>query len=291
MKKFSYTVLLTYGDQKQSSADPIESYTTFLTSSIQTTAAELQKTKTDVIQKNGTILRGGLTQFLSTPLKSDKDEIIKLIEDSIENTVHQLDAAPMLGTVQHSLWSIVDPQDVPLHRHSMGIVKRLLKHGKTMLINAGCSFGKNAPPVFVSHFLFNGFSTILPLQKIIDQFGDQQVLTQVNNVMHTMVASPDSYAASERNMLVIDLDINDSASIETLIPELQKLLEAEGANDLVCSVQTFHSRVGSLLQLRCSLDIDVLPIGKIISQLAEIHPELKTALNNNGTITVLKPIA
>ncbi|MFZ4619317.1 MAG: hypothetical protein ACOYNS_02070 [Bacteroidota bacterium] len=291
MKKFSYTVLLTVSETEQSASETIEAYRTFLTSSIQSKAAELQKQKADVIQKNGTILRGGLTQFLSTPLKSDKDEIIKLIEDSIENSVQQLDAAPMLGTVEHSLWRVVDPQEVPLHKHSIGVVKRMLKEGKTMLTEAGCTFGKNAPPVIVSHFQFDGFSTILPLQKIIDQAGDQKLITQVNNVMRTFTAAPEKYSGSDRQMLLIDLNVNETSAIESMLSEIRTLLENEGVNDVVCSVQTFHSRVGAVLQIACSLDSDTVPIGKIVMTLAEFHPELKTALNNHSMVTLLQPLS
>ncbi len=289
MKKFSYTVLLTPAAPEQSSSDPVEAYRTFLTASILAKAAELQKMKSDVIQKNGTILRGGLTQFLSTPLKSDKDEIIKLIEDSIENSVQQLDAAPMLGTVDHTLWRIVDPQEVPLHKHSIGVVKRMLKEGKSMLTEAGCTFGKNAPPVFVSYFQFDGFSTIHPLQKIIDQAGDQKLITQVNNVMRTLTAAPDKYSGTDRQMLLIDLNVTDPSVIESIMSEITAALESEGALDVIGSLQTFHSRVGSVLQLACSLDIDTVPIGKIVTTLAELHPELKTALNNHSMITLLQP--
>ena len=289
MKKFSYTVLLSPTDPATPASEILESYRSFMSSSISAAAAELQKLKTDVIQKNGTILRGGLTQFLSTPLKSDKDEIIKLIEDSIENSVAQLNAAPMLGTVEHSLWSIVDPQDVPLHRTSIGVVKRLLKEGKSMLTEAGCSFGKSAPPVFVSRFHFDGFSTILPLQKSIDKFEDRQQLEQVNNVVHTVTASTDG-PTSLMKLMLIDLHLEDISAIEPLLPEIRKVCESAGVTGFGASVQTFHSRIGSLFQLCCSIDVDTVPIGSVITAIGEVHPQLKTALNNNGSVVILNPL-
>lgn len=289
MKKFSYSVLLTPTEEDAAAADILDSYRTFMTSSILSSANELQKVKTEVIQKNGTILRGSLTQFLSTPLKSDKDDIIKLIEDSIESSVRQLNAAPMLNTVEHSLWSIVEPQDVPLHRNSIGVVKRLLKEGKSMLTEAGCVFGKSAPPVYVSRFLFDGFSTILPLQKIIDQFEDRQQIAQVNNVVHSVTASTDPSSA-DLHMMLIDLDLQDFSSVETLMPEIQTACETAGAKGFVSALQTFHSRFGSLLQLSCLLDIHAVPIGAIITSIGELHPQLKTALNNSSTVVILKPI-
>lgn len=289
MKKFSYTVLVTPKDERLPASEIIESYRAFMSTSITTAAAELRKLKTDVIQKNGTILRGGLTQFLSTPLKSDKDEIIRLIQDSIENSVQQLNAAPMLDSVEHSVWTIVDPQDVPLHRTAVGVMKRLLKEGKSMLTEAGCSFAKTAQPVYLSRFLFDGFSTILPLQKSIDQFEDSQPLVQVNNVVHTVTASSE-LPATRQMMLLIDLSFDDPSVIEPLLPEIRRICEASGAGGFSTATRTFHSRFGSLFQISCMADLDSVPIGSLITSIGEIHPLLKTALNNTGSVIVLSPV-
>ncbi len=289
MKKFSYTVLFTRSKQAPKDADPLEAYTSFVAASIQSIAADLQRTKTEVIQKNGTILRGGLTEFLSTPLKSDKDSIIKLIQDSIENSIRQLDAAPMLSTVDHTLWSIIDPQDVPLHRHSVGLVKRLLKQGKNMLTLAGSPGGKNAEPVMLSQFQFEGFSTMLPLKKIIDQFGDEPQLDQVNNVMHTRCDSSDFSPRTDLQRLIIELDVNDPSLVVSHEQELRNAIEGAGASQMICAVQTFRSTVGASMQLSCSLEMSAVPVGAVISAIADVHQDLKTALNNHASLYLLQP--
>jgi hypothetical protein len=289
MKKFSYFVIL----QKQSpvqrtGSDPFDAYRIFVQESIRTKAVEFQLVKTETIQKNGSILRGGLTQFLSTPLQSDKKEIIKLIEDSIENTVTQLDAAPVLSSVQHSLWKVMEPQQVPLQRQMVGVMKRLLKNGRSMLVSAGCVFGKNSGDAAVSLFEFDGFSTVSSLHSILAAFPVEEQLLPVNGEFLSAAHSIGTDIAQEKNLVVIDFNANDAAMTALLTERFQVLTQQFGIQHITLSTQSLHSSVGAFNQLRVGMDVNKVPLGSVLVSLTEENPGLEDSITNHGSVTVLE---
>ncbi|MFA6467546.1 MAG: hypothetical protein WCW35_01520 [Bacteroidota bacterium] len=291
MKNYSYFVLL----QQNSSAsrlseDSFEEYKNFIPLSLQSVAAEFQRKKSEAIQKNGSILRGGLAHFLSTPLKSDTEEIIRLIQDSIENTVQQLDAAPMLSTVEHSLWKVLEPQEVPLQRQLVGVVKRLLKNGRTMLVNAGCTFGKNSGEIGVSLFLFNGFSTVQSLKSIIDNFSSRQVLSVVNGSVNANAIAIERDIPPEKNLIVIDFNYPDDSILDVLNQRLPVLLDQFGITHCTFTKQLLHSAVGAAYQIRFGLNVHKHPLGSVILSLVGDHVELENAVTTNGSLIVLEQL-
>ncbi len=291
MKKFSYSVILQQNENKaKTETDTFEVYRTFVSTGIQTAFTELEKIKSDTIQKNGTILRGGLGHFLSTPLKSDTDEIIRLIRDSIENTVHQLDAAAILSTVDHSLWKIIEPQNVPLHRQIVGVVKRLLKNGRTILADAGCQFGKNSGDTIISLFQFNGFATAQSLKSIIDQFTLQQSLTAINGTLLNTLTTIEEGDSEEKFTIQIDFDIPNDAVISQLIERIPLMLDQFGIKKLKLSKQSLHSGVGGEYQIQFGMDINKYPLGTVILSLTEKNEELEEAITVHGSLIVLEQI-
>ena len=261
MKKFSYRIILQQSpDVSKSGQKSFESYLNFISEAIINVASEFQRIKADVIHKNGTILRGGLSHFLSTPLKSDKDEIIHLIEDSIENTVQQLNAAPALSSVEHSLWRVMDPQVVPLHRQMVGVIKRLLKNGRSMLVEEGCLFGKNTGDVVISLFLFDGFSTVQSLKSIIDGFPHEKHFSIINGVFTTTVTSSDKEGAAEKNLVVINFDFDSDKIIEMLNKQLPVLFGQFGIKHFSLSKQSLHNSAGRAFQLRFGMNVDTVPL-------------------------------
>lgn len=289
MKKFSYFVLLQQQTTSfKSDENPLESYKNSIPEIISKTAAEFRRTKSEVIQKNGTILRGGLAHFLSTPLKSDKDDIIRLIEDTIENTVLQLNAAAMLSTVEHTLWKVLDPQDVPLQRQMVGVMKRLLKNGRTMLVDAGCSFSRNSGDIAVSLFQFDGFSTVQSLKSVIDSFTTLDPLTCVNGSFETMLISIEPSVIPEPNLVVINFDFQDDSIIELLNQRIPSLLDQFGIGQLYFSKHALHTSVGSSYQLRIAMNVGKIPLGSMIISLIGDHDELEDAITNHGSLVVLE---
>jgi hypothetical protein len=291
MKKFSYSVILQQnGNQEKTEEDTFESYRSFVLSGVQTALSELEKTKSDTIQKNGTILRGGLGHFLSTPLKSDTDEIIRLIRDSIENTVQQLDAAPILSSVEHSLWRIIEPHRVPLHRQLVGVVKRLLKNGRTILVEAGCQFGKNSGETILSKFSFNGFATALSLKTIVDQYVSQQTISVVSGTLSSTITAIEEGEQKENFIVQIDFDLPNDSVISQLLERIPVLLDQFGIKNFIVSKQSLHGGVGGEYQIQFSVNIDKNPLGTVIMSLVDDSQELEEAITVYGSLIVLEKI-
>lgn len=292
MKKFSYSVILQQNEnQIKTESDVIDLYKTFVTTGIQTALTDLEKIKSDTIQKNGTILRGGLGHFLSTPLKSDTDEIIRLIRESIENTVQQLDAAAILTSVEHSLWKIVEPQNVTLHRQIVGVVKRLLKNGRTILIDAGCQFGKNTSDTVISTFQFNGFATAQSLKSIIDQFTLQQSFTAINGTLFNTLMTIEDGDTEEKFTIQLDFDVPNETVISHLIDRIPSMLDQFGIKKFKLSKQSLHSGVGGEYQIQFRMDINKYPLGTVILSLIDKNEELEEAITVHGSLIVLEQIS
>ncbi len=289
MKKYSYSVILQHnGTTSKPDENPFEMYKSFVENNIKSTLSDIQRFKTETIQKNGTILRGGLSPFLSTPLKTDTDEIIRLIEDSIENTVQQLDAAPILSSVEYSIWKVLDVNEVPLNRQIVGVVKRLLKNGRMMLSEAGCSFAKNSGDVAFSIFSFDGFSTVQPLKAIVDSFGRQQLLSVVNGSMTTTLTAIEQEAKEEKNLVVIDFDYADDSIVDLLNLKLNVLLDQFGIKYFTLSKHSLHSGIGLTYQMRFGLNASKYPLGSVILSLVGEHDELEDAITTHGSLIVLE---
>lgn len=289
MKKYSYfAILQQQPDSVKSGTAPFDDYKSSIPANIQKVAAEFQKIKTETIQKNGTILRGGLTHFLSTPLQSDKDEIIKLIRDSIENTVQQLDAAPMLSSVQHALCWVMEPQEVPLQRQIVGVMKRLLKNGRTLLLNAGCQFGKSSGPVAVSLFTFDGFSTIQSVNSIIHTAAASNNMTVVNGAIDSTLTFIEKEPSQDPHVVVVDFDTAEESITDIINAKLPILLDQFGIKSFTLSKQTLHNSFGSAYQIRFSMNVNKHPLGSVILSLTGENDELEDAITNHGSLIVLE---
>jgi hypothetical protein len=289
MKKFTYSVILQKTDAlKKNEVDLFEEYRAFIYSENQTILSELSKIKSDTIQKNGTILRGGLTHFLSTPLKSDKEDIIRLIEDSIENTVQQLDAAPNLSSVEHSLWKIIDPQNVPLHRQLVGVVKRLLKNGRAILNEAGCQFGKNSGETIISSFHFDGFSTAQSIKILIDRFTDQQPIGTIIGTLSSTITVIEEEDLENKFIVQIDFDLINSSILPMLNERIPILLDQFGIKNVKISKHSLHHGIGGEYQIQFSMDIEKYPVGTVIMSLVGDSEELEEAITVHGSLNILE---
>lgn len=289
MKKFSYFVILQkYSLSSQSDDDQFEAYRSFITANLKSVTAESLRTSSELMQKNGTTLLGGLTQFLATPLKSDKDDIMRLIKDSVENTIHQLDAAPMLSSVEHSVWNVMEPSDVPLHRQSVGLLKRLLKNGKQMLKHAGCTFGKNSGPVAISFFSYEGFSTVQSLNHAVKLFEEQKVLLIVNASVSSTLYSSQQNDVADGYQIVFDMNESNDAVMDLLKTQLSTISERFGIKQFSISKQSLHSGFGSPYQIRFGLDINKQKLGSVLSAITDDHTVLNEALTHDSSLIVLE---
>ena len=166
MEKFIYSLLF----QKMNPEDEKDELNFFselhksLLNEFESEISAFNKTRTEAVQKAVSGLRGGLSTYLSTPLMSYKNDIESVIRDNVENMVNQLGIEKNITASRLFSYKILDYPQIPLHRQLVGVMRRLIKNGKTMLADAGVATGKNSGNIYLTLFTLDEFAT-LPLLK------------------------------------------------------------------------------------------------------------------------------
>lgn len=289
MKKHSAIIIL----QRQSTAvqadgDAFDQFSAAVQGALRSRTSPFDQGVTDAIQKNGSILRGGLSHFLSTPLKSDKDEIITLIEESIRSAVEQSDAAPQIGSTQFTLWKVMDPLQVPLQRQMVGVMKRLLKNGRSILVAAGAAFGKNSGDIAVALFEYDGFSTVQSVAGLARTSLPQDAVTMVNGALFTSVTAEGDEPWTGPHLVSIDCTIQDDAILPYLSERFALLAGQFGIRSITLSRQALRFSSGEAFQIRIGTDLNKYPLGSILVTLTGDHAAVEDAVTNNGAVTVLE---
>lgn len=166
----SYSVL----DQIPSSANPQEfqsSQRTFL-GRIRTESALLreafQGSLLDTRMKFAQVAKGSLNQFLSTPIKSDNEDVQRIIKDAFEKYSEQIMPTSSVGI--EAAWSsqvIADSMLVGGQTKISRIIRRMLSAGKRKLKESGFKLGRNPSNIYESVYLFDGGWNLDPLEYLL----------------------------------------------------------------------------------------------------------------------------
>lgn len=135
------------------------------------------------------VVRGMLSPFLSTPLKSDDEEIRKIIREGITEFSKQVSPDLPYGMRSTSEGQIV------VEPEATGITKKLLDSGKVYLRDLGFQMAKNGPAIFESVFLVDGGINFDIIEHIVrDRIG---IYTPVHG-KHILEFDAYAYAAYNR---------------------------------------------------------------------------------------------
>jgi len=158
-KLISYSVL----DQIPPSANP-EEFRASLRGSvgkIREDAALLreafQASLLETRMKFAQVAKGSLNQFLSTPIKSDNEDVQRIIKDAFEKYSEQIMPTPRVGI--EAAWSsqvIADSMLVGGQTKISGVIRKMLSAGKRKLKESGFTVGRNPSNIFESVYLFEG---------------------------------------------------------------------------------------------------------------------------------------
>lgn len=267
--------------------DPVTVYHHAVTESLRLSAAAGAQAKGEIIQKNGSILRGGLIHFLSTPLKSDKDDIIRLIEESIAASIRQLDAAPLVETTVHTLWRVMEPASVPLHRQMVGVVKRLLKNGRSQLASTGVQFGKNAGDITASLFAFDGFATVRTIRGIVDGATNSEPLRAVSGNLLSFVGAGEGNF-EEPHRAVIEFDDPDGLMASGIMERCATLGDLFGVRSWTLLRRVLHATGNGEYQIHFGFDAKRSPLGSILLTLIGEDTAFEDAVTSTGALVVLE---
>ncbi|MDD5464648.1 MAG: hypothetical protein PHP62_05870 [Candidatus Moranbacteria bacterium] len=295
MEQFIYSILL----QQQSAESQISDSDIFsgLHSTIKQLLEEkdneVKKNTSEFAQKNGANLLGGLSHFLSTPLKSDKEEIDRLIIESFENLLKQTGIYQTLNDIHFASYRILEPQQVPLHRQLVGVVKRILKNGKTWLSDSGVSTAKNSGDAFCSMIMVEQFSALPSVKNIFEQALQQKTehnLSIFGQSISSVIFRSGNRDHTEKNIVQMNFvaDENEVARLQSNVAVLEHQF---GIKYYQLTKRTFEMGHKLPYRFQFAVDIEKHALGSIVVALVADDEALEDALTTEGSLIVLEKIS
>lgn len=111
-------------------------------------------------------IRGALTQFLTTPLKSDEEDIERAVRDELRELAGLVAAdlpIGMTGSVEGRILTLTQDETIP---------KSTLARTRAYLRQLGFLVGSSSPPIFTSQFFVHGGHNLDVLEHLVrDRIG------------------------------------------------------------------------------------------------------------------------
>ncbi len=128
--------------------------------------AGYKKTLQEITVRETQILRGALSQFLETPIRSDNAEVQKIFLDAFQKYGGLITVTGDYGVIRSSEGKLSLPDS------QQAAQKRLGRSGKAYLTELGFTFGKASGPVFESVFYVRGGANLDIIEHLVrDRLG------------------------------------------------------------------------------------------------------------------------
>jgi hypothetical protein len=125
-----------------------------------------RRTLEEIISREGQAVRGSLTEFIQTPLRSDEEEVRGRIGESLRRVTEQLDGSGRLGLIRSLEGKLTFPASRTPHE------RKILQHGKEYFEGLGFALAKDSSPSFESMFVVQGGLNLDILEHIVrDKLG------------------------------------------------------------------------------------------------------------------------
>lgn len=172
-KTYSYTIFWqrkdTEGKNGLSHQEYFSEMKRYIDSRFKDLKIEIDKKRNDILQNQSQILRGGLAEFLSTPLQSDSNSINRTILETLSIAVNQSVTHPYPHLL--SLGSVsLEPQNIFLQKKGAAAIRAMLARGKKEMQRRGIQFAKNYSPAYYTKFLLSDLDIIPAIKEILLNF-------------------------------------------------------------------------------------------------------------------------
>jgi hypothetical protein len=125
-----------------------------------------QKSSRELLLREAQMLRGALSQFLETPIRSDNAEIQRIVSDTLTRLQDQLLPQGRAGVEWSTEGMIVHVNRGPAD------IRKSFQAGMAMLAGLGFAVKSSSRPVFESQFVFHGGTNIDRIEHIVrDRIG------------------------------------------------------------------------------------------------------------------------
>lgn len=282
---------------------------TLLRKTSNTLTADLAKSYFETLQKYSQMTRGSLNQFLSTPIKSDEEEIRRTIKDNFEQFAEQY--ADMLNTgIEHS-WQSRFLLEQSLLVGNDKNTRKLFQNGKKFLVQSRILAGKIPSAVFESVFVFPSPQGLAHLNNVIALLPDGEFEYFTSSVARN--ASLDEIVHEAGTKLLTSVKSGTDAGKEikpqiaqweiTLYPKFNHLnlvdFESKCANLFTRITSEFNIQhialwkrllnlgSGALYSIRLTTIPDIQMVAEIIRWFTDkADSDLRTAFISNGALVV-----
>lgn len=261
-----------------------------LRSASERSSAEHRRNAAELVQKTVAGLRGTLSPYLSTPLMSDKAEIDRSIQDRIEFVMEQNDvAAAPLSSV--ATYRIAETADVPLQRQMVGVMRRLLKNGRSLLAEAGVLTGKNAGPVFLTVCGVPSMDSAAAVHDIIAGFrpSDENVPCVLVQDMTASLLNGPVPSEGSGHLVLLTFDVPEG-SVGEVAARVDALNGRYGIRGPLLLKRTFASGFGRGCSVMFSADLTRHPLASIMLALTGESDALEDAVTTHGALIVMTPV-
>jgi hypothetical protein len=296
-ERFQYFVLAQKAieDQKSEGIDRefFSDLHKFLISSLAKISEDRSRSADDIIQKGISGLRGMLSPYLSMPLISDKSDIENAIREHFRRMMEQSGAVSSDAPFQIETFIVMESQDIPLHRQIVGVIRRLLKNGRTHLADTGVSFGKNFGSVYITQIEHEDFSAIPLLAaslNVIPAELNRSEYMFVSDGIGEIVYGGASERVFSDHVMMLQWD-GDDAMASSLQKRFVVLAEQFGITDVMLAKKALFSGFGFRYYLQCPIQLEKHALGSIIVSLIGEDDVMEDAITTHGSLLVLQKLS
>jgi hypothetical protein len=295
MKLYQYSLIAQKFSGETEAKDDTAFFSGFHNSvlaSVDTVISDNKKNADDMIGKSISGLRGVLSPYLSTPLTSDKSDIDKALKDNFQFMMEQFCALSKNSLPAISSYTVLEESQIPLHRQIVGVIRRILKNGRTSLADAGIAYGKNAGQVYCSFLDFSDFSLLPAMHSAAHEFSDASAsagIRFVNDFVGDIVVRSAEDNSESPHTILLQWNGNDSL-LSTIRGRLKTVSEQFGITDFLVVKKSFFGGFGLTYQLQCAADLHTHALGSIILSLVGDDEELEDAITTQGSLIVLEKL-
>ena len=221
------------------------------------------KSLSETIARESHVLRGSLSQYLSTPIKSDAADVLRIISESLQQMQGQSGSVSP-GLVSSWAGHVVFPEAKTVAG------KKLIQNGRTFLRDTGTGPGRQKDEVFESVFLLSGGMNLDLLEFVMhEQLRDHPLSPPARSPARTRHLSLsygtlfDSGALPKKQvregrfeclLLIADIDRDDRELREGCQAVRDDLVQRVGATYVVISRRRLGSAAADGLMLRCVVE-------------------------------------
>lgn len=293
--KYLYSILIEKTADTEKGSDERASLEMFVASvreSIEDEIGAKNKTTSEAIQRTLQRLRGSLTPYLTTPLKSDQDDIERSLQETLEEILQQRGSGLTSKPTGINLSRILEIPKVPLHKHSVSAIKQMLKNGKSLLTHAQTKKVKSRGNIFSVNILVDDHSLVPHLYGCVVKACRKHAEDGYSFVSDSLSENVFSRAGTQhnsKNSLVLHFTGSDVVA-EKVNDRLTLLLNELTFEEMTFFKKSFHLGFGSTFQIHFDLDLKKNPPGAIIASLVGEDQELENTIFINGSLFAAEKI-